>query len=91
MKSKYIEITDGGVSKTGKTRVWIVTNVRNQSKVGEIRWYGGWRKYAFYPTIEGVRWIAFDSECMGQIAEKLDEVNARRKEGRRRAKIEFGL
>lgn len=81
---KYIDFTDGGTSPTGITRIWNVPNKRTGENCGQIRWHGAFRKYCFFPS-DG---FLFDSDCLYVIAAKLVEVNARRKEARRRAKIE---
>jgi hypothetical protein len=85
MKSKYVDVREIGTSASGLTRLWTVVNIRTGEIVGQIRWYGAWRRYAFYPKIEDVDWIAFDAECLGQIVEKLQEVNAQRRSDRRAA------
>lgn len=77
-KSKYIEIEDAGASATGKTRIWQVRNVRSNTFTGQIRWWGGFRKYAFFPS-DG---YLFDADCLAQVIEKLDEVNKARKKKR---------
>lgn len=76
-ESKWIEIREAGTSPTGKTRVWDVINIRKEIRVGQIRWHGAWRKYAYFTEDEDIAdfWI-FDAECLKQIAVKLDEVNA---------------
>lgn len=73
---KYIRFDQVGTSATGKTLVWHVMNKHNGSFVGVIKWYGGFRKYVFYPTIERVDWILLDAACMRLIADFLDEKNA---------------
>ena len=66
--SKYIEIVEIGESASGLTKIYSVRNTRTNIEAGQIRWYGGWRKYAFYPTIEDQDWIAFDAECLYMVA-----------------------
>ena len=68
---KYITIKPHGVSKTGKTKVWEVFNVKHHCLVGYIQWYGAFRKYCFYPT-DGT---LYDSDCMLMIADFLESVN----------------
>lgn len=91
--SKYIDIKDAGVSATGKTRVWDVRNNRTKESVGQVKWYGGWRKYAFFPTMpqyEG-EWMVFDEQCMRKLADFIDQVNAEFYKGRRgKPPVDFG-
>lgn len=78
---KYIEIKEVGVSPTKKTKIWLVSNKRSLETIGHIKWYGGFRKYVFYPTppeFEG-QWVLFDSDCMHLIAEFLVIVNRHHK------------
>jgi hypothetical protein len=60
---KYISFHDAGLSPTGKTRRWNVHCLGE--KFGDIRWYGGWRKYVFQHDAEGF----MDSDCLQVIAE----------------------
>lgn len=68
---KYIKIEEVGVSPTGKTKVWLVVNEKKNFAVGYIKWYGGFRKYCFFP----VNGTLYDSDCMQKIAEFLQDVN----------------
>jgi len=77
--SKYIEIIEYAPSDTGKTFVWQVRNKRTNDEVGKIRWYGGWRKYAFFINVDGMAWVALDSDCMRKIADFLDDVNRKKR------------
>ena len=71
--SKYISILESDRSASGKTRTWEIVNTRHNEVCGKIKWYGGFRKYVFYPT-DG---FLFDASCMRIVAEWLDEVNVR--------------
>lgn len=86
-KSPYIEITEVGKSPSGKTSIWEVRNKNTLEYLGRIKWHGAWRKYVFeeppVPIItvpinrvmpEQVCWI-YDSKCLKQIAEFLENVN----------------
>lgn len=35
-----------------------------------VKWYGGWRKYAFFPYADTL----FEQDCLRDIAKMLDEV-----------------
>lgn len=76
---QYIEITEAGLSATGKTKVWRVRNKRTAEEIGTLKWYGGFRKYCFFPILTGFDWLLFDADCLRMIADFLDEQNAIRK------------
>lgn len=43
-------------------------------KLGEIKWFGAWRKYCFYPESDTI----FDNKCLNYIIEFLDFVNKKK-------------
>lgn len=65
---KYIDIRP---IKGGKlTGAWEVFS-RNE-RFGEIRWYGGWRKYCFfYECLDVEGWM--DSDCLKYLGEFCEE------------------
>lgn len=50
-------------SASGKTLVTSVYSARSGDKLGEIKWFGRWRQYAFYPA-EGTIW---NPDCLADI------------------------
>jgi hypothetical protein len=80
----YIQIEQTG--DTGKTLVW---EVRTKASVkgeggrflGEIRWFGRWRGYAFYPYMDTL----YEQRCMREIADFVEaQTRAKRKEWAKR-------
>ena len=63
----WITFKDAGTSLTGKTRIWQVRVRPEQGGqlLGYVKWFGGWRRYAFYPSPETI----FDQGCLLIIAE----------------------
>ncbi len=60
----------------GKTKVWQVVSTNHGFPLGEIRWYGGWRQYVFYPAADTL----FNPDCMRQIAAFIEnEMEARKR------------
>lgn len=55
---EWVELDNAGK----KTKRWHLVGL--SGKVGEVKWYGGWRKYVFY-TDEGF----YDWDCLRMIAE----------------------
>lgn len=64
----WLKFKDDGESKSGKTKVWSVTNTRGQ-ELGKIAWAGSFRKYAFAPLYQAV----YDSGCLRELAEFCDQ------------------
>lgn len=52
-----------------KTNDIKVKNNRTKGTVGWIRWYGGWRKYVFFPEDNHF----FDWHCLRMIADRCEE------------------
>jgi hypothetical protein len=71
---KFLVFQDLGYSSSGKTKRWKVLNL-GQTKLGYISWLGRWRRYVFHPDED----MIFDSACLKQIAEFLDEKMEERK------------
>lgn len=65
---RYIVIVPAKADDTraGRFEVW---NTLKSELCGTIRWYFGFRSYAFFPT-DG---FLFDSNCMRIIADFMDE------------------
>lgn len=57
---------------TPKTHRWTVVATADGVELGEIRWFGRWRRYVFEtPDREpyrGFRYYYFDADCLDQIA-----------------------
>lgn len=68
---KWISIKEVGESKSGKTKVFeVVNNSHKDYSIGEIKWNGGYRKYAFYPARESY----YEEDCLRDIANFLDNL-----------------
>jgi hypothetical protein len=50
-------------SATGKTRIVSVCSRSSGDLLGEIRWFGRWRQYCFYPEPNTI----FNRGCMADI------------------------
>lgn len=60
----HIEFVPSGMSPSGKTMVWDVL-AKAGGVLGEVKWFGRWRKYSFYPAPDCV----FEDTCLGELAE----------------------
>ena len=61
----WIDFVGPMPSASGKTEQWIVAAKDGGAELGEVRWFGRWRKYAFYPSANCV----FEQDCLRAIAE----------------------
>ena len=61
--------------KGEKTSKWFVVARRDDATLGEVKWYGRWRQYCFFPVIGTV----FNPGCMDHISEFIREEMALRK------------
>ena len=62
--AKWIRFSRPRKSASGKTQVWKVLS-NDDDSLGEIRWYGRWRKYAFHPEI----FTIYEQDCLRKIAD----------------------
>ena len=67
MKKSWLEFTV--IEDTGKTKKWSVTNKSTRVFVGQVKWYGGWRRYAFFTDAD----MLFDADCLREIADFLEQ------------------
>ena len=53
-----------GPTPSGKTQIWNVV-LKDQSVIGgQVRWFGAWRKYAFFPNPSTL----YEQDCLRDIA-----------------------
>lgn len=75
---EFYDITDdlpGG--KKMKTRVFHIHNKETRTFLGYIKWYGGFRKYSFFPEPN----MVFEATCLQDIIDFIQELmDARKKE-----------
>ena len=71
--SKYLEFDR--IGWTGKTDVWNVLSKSQESILGQIKWFGRWRQYCFYPSPNTI----FNPECMNDISNFIKELMAGRR------------
>lgn len=71
--AKWIRFDE--VGDTGKTKIFEVRSLEGEFLLGEIRWFGRWRKYAFFPDADTI----FERDCLMDIADFLDKVMLERR------------
>lgn len=68
--SKWIEFREvPRPDYKGNTKLWHVVPKEGVGYLGEVRWYGPWRQYAFYPNIQTV----YERQCLRDIANFCEE------------------
>jgi hypothetical protein len=72
--TKYLEFIDA-TPPARKTSILLVRSVMHGNILGEIRWYGSWRQYAFWPR-SGTIW---NVECLRDVNERIEALMAARR------------
>ncbi len=65
MKTRYAHIHFVEVAKKTKTSVWSCRNNRSKEELGQVKWYGPWRQYCYFPTRQAV----YNNRCLSIIAD----------------------
>src|ERR1700747_4168 len=60
LKTKFLEINEVGQSRSGKTKIFQIFSINQDQLIGEIKWMGRWRQYAFYPFSETI----WNDDCL---------------------------
>ena len=71
--SKYLEFDE--VGWTGKTEIWNVLSKSSGYILGQIKWYGPWRQYCFFPSPQ----TTFNPACLADISKLIKELMAKRR------------
>jgi hypothetical protein len=67
---KWICILEESLSKSGKTKIFLVLNKLQNIPIAEIRWQPKYRKYALFPLVDSY----FEETCLENIAVFLKEL-----------------
>jgi len=74
MNSKWI--TFNLYEDTGKTKKFnVLTKDTTPIKLGEVKWFGRWRQYSFFPEPSTV----FEKQCLGNIIDFINSLMQERK------------
>jgi len=73
MQTRYAHIHFVVIGEKPKTKVWECRNNKTGGRLGEISWYGPWRKYCvdFEPG------CVFDDGCLGDLIHFLNQLKRR--------------
>lgn len=58
--------------KNKKTDTWAVETRDGKIQLGSIRWFGRWRRYAFFVAPQ----MVFEEVCLREIAETIENLTA---------------
>lgn len=58
-----------------KTPIYHIESMLSKDEIGQIKWYGAWRKFCFYPNGDTI----WDNKCLEQIIAFLNQVNTKKK------------
>jgi len=61
------------VSNAGKTEIWNVRARRTGDLLGQIKWFGRWHQYCFYPERDTV----FNRGCLEEITFRVEQLQKR--------------
>lgn len=71
--AKWLEFQE--MQTSTKTKVFFVWNKEKSTLIGEVRWYGPWRQYAFMPAQNTV----WERQCLMDIARFINNLMVERK------------
>lgn len=71
--AKWIEFIEQ--PSKGVTKIFKVSAKEGDQTLGIIKWFGNWRKYAFYPEANTI----FEKDCLDDISTFLDDLMEQRK------------
>jgi hypothetical protein len=72
--AKWIEFIELNFPER-KTKTFDVVNKDNGSYIGQIKWYGGFRQYSFFPQPDCI----FEKTCLRDISEFMEKLMEERK------------
>ncbi len=60
----YIDFVLEITPEERKTKIWNVRALADGMQLGQVRWFGRWRKYSFFPC----QGMVFEETCLRDIA-----------------------
>lgn len=63
-----------------KTDTWEIVSTGGRDILGHVKWFGRWRRFAFWPEPETV----FDEVCMRELSDFCEKVTQMRAEARKK-------
>ncbi len=72
--NEYFQVTEEKLENR-KTPIYHIISKRSNLEIGQIKWYGAWRKYCFFPD----EYTVWDRKCLKELIDFLDEINKRKR------------
>lgn len=63
----YIYFEDCAVPDVRKTRIVNVINRSSKAVLGQIKWYGPWRQYCYFPSLHTI----YNVDCQNRISAEM--------------------
>jgi hypothetical protein len=71
MKTEYEYLSFVRIESIGKTEKFMCLNKKSANQLGEVKWYGAWRQYCYFPLVQAV----YSKGCLNDIADFLTQLN----------------
>jgi hypothetical protein len=76
LMTRYIYFEE--IGNTSKTTIWNVISQSSGITLGQVKWYGAWRQYCFFPESNTI----WNTSCLESIQSFIKaEMEARKNEG----------
>ncbi len=63
MDAEYEFIVFRLLERKAKKSIWACLNKNSETPLGEVRWYGAWRQYCYFPTTQAI----YSAGCLADI------------------------
>lgn len=72
MKTRYQHINFSVLKENPKTKAWACHNNRSDAELGQVKWYGAWRQYCYFPSCPAV----YSVSCFEDINDFIRQISA---------------
>lgn len=73
-ENQYLHFSER-LSASTKTKIVDISSTSSGVMLGQIKWWGRWRQYAFFP-LSGTIW---NPDCLAAVTDKIGELSMDRK------------
>ena len=74
---KYIHFVV--IEEKPKTKVWSCRNNNSGTELGQVKWYGPWRQYCYFPTFNPPQFTVYNVSCFEDIIDFIRKVTEDRR------------
>jgi len=68
-KYEYL-IFEKAAQQPAKTSAWECKNAKSGTVLGIVKWYGPWRRYCYFPTVQAV----YSAGCLNDITHFIEQL-----------------